>query len=246
MGFYIQDDYYEAAQESLTKREQELYWATLIRYYFNPDYDVSNERLPKAVRGMFGTVKGRIDRARQEAQRKRAKRGQSADSPRTVGGQSADTLRRTYTEREGEKERDIDDVVVIETLYRGGEIGGEPEGFAHFQAGALKRFNAKTGQNYMGVTASSRQGMLDAFRAGRTLEDVDRVMDEVATWERKYQTLDAVWADGKFEKHLNRAEASKPVTHPVEASCPRCGETCAAVNPGMYRCKRCDITWRAS
>ena len=209
MGFYIQDDYYEAAQESLTKREQELYWATLIRYYFNPSYDVSNERLPKAVRGMFGTVKGRIDRARQEAQRKRAKRGQSADNPRTVGGQSADTLRRTYTEGEGERdiERDIDDVVVLETLYKGGEVGGEPEGFAHFLAESLKAFNAATGQNWMGVTAASRQGMLDAFKAGRTLDDVRRVMDEVATWEPRYQTLDAVWADGKFEKHLNRLDA---------------------------------------
>ena len=243
MGFFIQDDYFnEAVKSFASERDQDRFWGLLIRYYFTGEDCSKGAKLP--VKTAFAMTKARIDKARSNADRMRTVRAQCANSASTVHAQNASYLKESERESEREIESN-DDVVVIETLYKGGEIGAE-DGFAHFQAGALKRFNATTGQNYMGVTAASRQGMLDAFRAGRTLDDVDRVMDEVATWERKYQTLDAVWAGGKFEKHLNRAEASKPVTHPVEASCPRCGETCAAVNPGMYRCKRCDITWRAS
>lgn len=200
MGFYIQDDYYTSATCSLSKREQEQFWATLIRYYFDESFDPDSVKLTKAVRGMFGTVRGRIDRSRSEAVRKRIKRNES----RTVRGQSADTLRRTYTEREGEREVVDDDVLQGSRLVGPDEIGSEPEGFAAFMAACLRAYNDATGQLYMAATAASRRGMLEAFRAGRTVADVERVMADVAGWEPRYQTLDAVFADGKLEKHINR------------------------------------------
>lgn len=97
-----------------------------------------------------------------------------------------------------------DDVFTELQVIRGGEIASEPDGFAHFMAECVKRFNAATGKNYLAAPVPARQGMLEAFRAGRTLDDVDRVMADVARWEPRYQTLDAVFADGKFEKHVNR------------------------------------------
>ena len=135
-----------------------------------------------------------------------------------------------------------DDVVVLETLYK----GTDPQGFPGFEAEAMREFNAATGKNYLTTTAKARKGMLDAFRAGRTIDDVRRVMADVAKWPPRMQTLDAVWADGRFEMHVNRQEWAEPVEYPGEATCPKCGEERAQIVPGMYRCDNCDITWRAS
>ena len=98
----------------------------------------------------------------------------------------------------------IDDVVVIETLYRGDEIQDEPEGFPRFMAEVVKLFNATTGQAYTYPPVDVRQGILDAFKAGHTLDDVQKVMDDVKKWPRKMQTFSGVFANGKFEQHLNR------------------------------------------
>ncbi len=103
MGFYIQDDYYSAAIESLAKREQEQFWAVIIRYYFDPEFEAENERMPKAVRGMFATVRVRIDRARRDAERKRTIRGQSTDTPRTFCAAPIQSEKEKKKERKKEK-----------------------------------------------------------------------------------------------------------------------------------------------
>ena len=105
MGFYIQDDYYSAAVETLTKREQEQYWATLIRYYFDPLFRADDERMTKAVRGMFSAVKVRIDRARKDAERKRTIRGQSEDNPRTFCAGPIQSEKEKEKKKEKKKEK---------------------------------------------------------------------------------------------------------------------------------------------
>lgn len=111
----------------------------------------------------------------------------------------------TNLEASSKKLEVIDDVDVYETSRLDGadEIGYDPRGFAHFMAESIRLYNEATGQLYMSATAAARQGMLDAFKAGRTLDDVKRVMDDVATWPSNMQTLNGVFADGKFEQHVN-------------------------------------------
>lgn len=213
MGFYIQDDYYnEAVSTFSNERDQDRFWGMLIRYYFTGDVHQDSAKAP--VKAAFNMTKARIDKARSEADRKRNKRselsGQSADSPRTFRGRSANyPSKNQESEKEREKEREKVDVDVYTDLqvYEGGEIVAEPEGFAHFMAECVRLYNAATGQAYSFPDARARQGMLEIFRAGRTIEDVERVMADVKSWPRNYQTLDGVFADGKFEKHINR-EAS--------------------------------------
>ena len=152
MGFYIQDDYYAAAVDALSKREQEQYWSALIRYYFDPRFKAEDERMTKAVRGMFGAVRGRIDRARAEAERKRSYRGQSQDRHGTVTGQSADNPR----------------------------------------------------------------------------------------------TLCAAPIQSEREKEIRERKKKEKEAPSASSPCPKCGEECGAINPGMYRCNFCDVTWKGA
>ena len=203
MGFYIQDDYYtEAVGSFKTRADQDAFWGLLIRYYFTGT-DRSSDVRSTAVRAAFALTKARIDKARKNAVRMREKREQDANSARTVHAQNASYLKES--EREKEKEREIVDVDVLETsrLEGADEIGYDPRGFAHFMAESIRLYNEATGQLYMSATAAARQGMLDAFKAGRTIDDVKRVMDDVATWPSNMQTLNGVFADGKFEQHVN-------------------------------------------
>jgi len=112
---------------------------------------------------------------------------------------------------------------------------------------SLTIWNNVTGQNLRRFPDSSIDGLLAAFHDGRTLEDIRSVAEHAMTWEPRYRTPHGAFAEGRIEQWLNRpGDTRKEAEHPGEADCPKCGETCSAVNPGMYRCDKCDITWRAA
>lgn len=96
MGFLIIDDYWDAARE-MSKANQDKFIGALCRRYFEQTDE--SESLPKAIRSTYKSVRSRVDGARADAERKRAsKSGQSSespvDNPRTIHGQSAETLNR--------------------------------------------------------------------------------------------------------------------------------------------------------
>lgn len=129
-----------------------------------------------------------------------------------------------------------------ESAYRSQQDAGA------FIDGALVIWNNVTGQNLRRFPDSSIDGLLAAFSDGRTLEDIRSVAEHAMTWEPRYRTPHGAFAEGRIEQWLNRPGETrgKEAEHPGEADCPKCGETCSAVNPGMYRCDECDITWRAA
>lgn len=224
MGFYIQDDYIDSMTD-MNKAEQNAFLGALFRLYMTGVSEAGSIK-SKVVRAALNSCKGRVLSARKEAARKANQRTGSTETDtetdtRTDAGTNHGTDAGTNTGTalikegegeiegvvEGEKEVEKnDDVVVPLAVYERGEIVSEPDGFAHFLAEGIKRFNAATGRNYLAATAAARQGMLEAFRNGRTLDDVDAVYADVATWPKRMQTLNAVWADGKFEQHFNRLD----------------------------------------
>ena len=87
MGFYFQDDYWEAVNELPTKQRRELI-VGIIEYYYTLE-EPTFKGAPKAV---FYAIRERVKKARQEADRKRTNRGtggeSSADKSRTDCGTS--------------------------------------------------------------------------------------------------------------------------------------------------------------
>ena len=87
MGFYVQDDYWEAVCGLPVKAQTEILGA-LARYYFTGE----EPRLAAAYQGIFIMGRQRVDMARDTADRKaRSRTGQSQDSHVTVTGQSQDS-----------------------------------------------------------------------------------------------------------------------------------------------------------
>lgn len=207
MGFFIQDDYIDSMAD-MTKAEQNVFLGAIFRLYTTGVNEIGDIK-SKAVRVAFNACKGRVISARKEADRKAEQRDNAGTNHGTNHGTDAGTDAGNALNREGEGEGDReiegekkDDVVVL-LGDSPDEIGCDPDGFAHFMAECIRLYNEATGQLYMAPTGAARQGMLDAFKAGRTLDDVNRVMDDVASWPRNMQTLNGVWADGKFEQHVN-------------------------------------------
>ena len=213
MGFFIQDDYIDSMAD-MSKAEQNVFLGAIFRLYMTGVSEVDGIK-SKAVRVAFNACKGRVISARKEADRKAKQRDGAANDGGTNTGTDSGTNGGTNIgnalKREGEGDREIEiegeivdvDVVPL-AVYEGGEIVSEPDGFPHFLAEVVKLFNATTGQAYTYPPVDVRQGILDAFKAGHTLDDVQKVMDDVRKWPRKMQTFSGVFANGKFEQHLNR------------------------------------------
>ena len=81
MGFFFQDDYWEAVSELPVKQRREVI-VGIVEYYFTLE-EPSFKGAPKAV---FCAVRERVKKARQEADRQRTNRGTGVES-------SADKLR---------------------------------------------------------------------------------------------------------------------------------------------------------
>lgn len=199
--------------EGLTVKMQNDMIGSAIRFFFTGESQADRFKVP--YWNVYKQLEDRIllskMRAEAGAEGGKQKAKQTSSKPLANSKQKASTPPSDKRKRKRErKEREIvdDDVLQTPMLEGPDEIAYEPGEFAHFMAEGMRLYNEATGQNWMAASAAVRQGMLDAFRAGRTLDDVKRVVAEVATWEPRYQTLDAVWSDGKFEKHLNRLDAN--------------------------------------
>ena len=202
--------------DGLTVKMQNDMIGSAVRFFFTGESQADRFKVPywnvyKQLEDRILLSKMRAE-AGAEGGKQKAKQNpkQTSSKPVAKAKQNASTPPSDKRKRkEIEKEKEIVDVDVYTDLqvYEGGEIVSEPEGFAHFMAECVRLYNAATGQAYSFPDARARQGMLEIFRAGRTIEDVERVMADVRSWPRNYQTLDGVFADGKFEKHINR-EAS--------------------------------------
>ena len=103
MGFYVQDDYWEAVKGLPVKAQTEILGA-LARYYFTDE----EPKLSPAYQGIFIMGRQRVDMARNTADRKaRSRLGQSRDMAETVTGQSRDNgVTLLLREGEGEKEKE--------------------------------------------------------------------------------------------------------------------------------------------
>lgn len=100
MGFYFQDDYWEAVKDLPKKQRSEAITA-IVEYY----YTLEEPKLTAMPKVFFYAVRERVRKARQEADRKRTERGQDADTNRTESGQKEDkkrTNRGTSLNKEGE------------------------------------------------------------------------------------------------------------------------------------------------
>lgn len=107
MGFYFQDDYWEAVNELPIKQRNEVIVA-IIEYY----YTLEEPKLKGVSKAVFCAVRERVKKARQEADRKRTNRGQDADTNGTESGQNQDKNRTNSVnslnkEGEGDIQKDI-------------------------------------------------------------------------------------------------------------------------------------------
>ena len=131
MGFYIQDDYWRTAQD-MSASEQDAYFGALVRRYYTRKDE--SGRLKKLVRVAYDASAERIDRARDEADRKQKERGQTTgqkpDKSRTKAGQTTGQKPdRANKERESEREIRVSGSnspsQTPPSLMKGGESGDD-------------------------------------------------------------------------------------------------------------------------
>lgn len=194
MGFYFQDDFWEAASE-LPRDEQDKLVGALVRLYFT-DEETELEGTAKAV---FSVTKTRVRMARQKAERQsrwRSKSTRTSTTASTVDVTEDATVTSPLYIREGEG--DISTNVDIE------HVGFDPI-ISHLNERAGKRFSAKSKKTRSLIAARMREGF--------TEEDFRRVIDNMsARWKgdaRMDRFLRPETLFGtKFEGYLN----SEPVS----------------------------------
>ena len=254
---YIQEDFWESIS-GLKRASQDRILGALVRLYYldekeptglnsgeNAVFVALRERVIMGRNRSAAGRKGGKQNASKQPSKRQAKRKQTAK-------QNASKTEICSSRAESESEIEIESNTATAVLQGGGgmEIVGEKDGLARFLAHALKEWNNRFQTAYTAFPGDARRGLAEAFGAGHGPADVDRVLEVVATWEPRFRTPNAAFADGRFEQWLNRPEEKAPAVErpPETAECPECGHERAQITPGspLYRCEECGITWRAA
>ena len=203
MGFYFQDDYWEAVNELPIKQRNQVIVA-IVNYY----YTLEEPELKGAPKAVFCAVRERVKKARQEADRKRTNRGQIADINGTESGQNQDR-NRTNSEC---------------SLNKEGEGEGNKEGIAkaipkkdtQTIAEVIDYLNAKLGTRYKATSVQASKHINARINEGYTLDDFKAVIDKKCSqWKNdpnmaKFLRPETLFGT-KFDGYLNEPVSEKEV-----------------------------------
>lgn len=204
MGFYFQDDMYEAVSE-LPEKAKEQVIVAIVRYYF--------EGVEPSMKGgkmaLFTAFKKRIDMSKANAKRQGKYRDRKRDKnvARNVTSNVTDGV--TPLLREGEIE-DIPNGISTPQTPQGGCDG---EANAAFIAEAIGVFNAETGQDVRDLSVSTMESLRRIREMGRSAEDLREVVAfKARQWGndsrmRRFVRPSTLFG-GKFEEYLGEAKGA--------------------------------------
>lgn len=203
MGFYFQDDMYEAVS-ALPEKAKEQVIVAIVRYYFEgvePSFNGSRKAL-------FTAFKKRIQMSKSNAERQCRYR----DRKRDGGVTRYVTNDVTPLLREGEREV-ITNVITTPQTPQGGCDG---EADAAFIADAISAFNAETGQDVRDLDVSTMESLRRIREQGRTVDDLRAVARFKAMQWRGDRRMcrfvrPSTLFGGKFEEYL--AETREEAEH---------------------------------
>lgn len=207
MGFYFQDDMYEAVSELPEKAKEQVIIA-IVRYYFEgvePTFKGSRQAL-------FTAFKKRIDMSKANAKRQGKYRDKRRDVKRDSNVTRYVTNDVTPLLREGEREV-ITNVITTPQTPQGGCDG---EADAAFIADAISAFNAETGQDVRDLDVSTMESLRRIREQGRTVDDLRAVARFKAMQWRGDRRMcrfvrPSTLFGGKFEEYL--AETREEAEH---------------------------------
>ena len=219
MGFYVQDDYWEAIEE-LPKKQQDEILGALVRLFFTGD---ENPGLKSASKAVFIALRERVKAASKKSSTWKSKRGSSEDepevqtevstedeppvNPRMNRGSKSDFLNKRERESKKDKPYGLSKNPPIPPL-------SVAEADAEFGAEALEEFNRITGQTVQSLSPSVWSSLSRIRQSGRTMADVTAVvqskLDEWGDDPKMAQYIRPSTLFGqRFEEYLGAATAAQ-------------------------------------
>lgn len=217
MGFYVQDDYWEAIEE-LPKKQQDEILGALVRLFFTGD---ENPGLKSASKAVFVALRERVKAASKKSSTWKSKRGSSEDEPEVQTGVSTEDEPPVNPEmNQGSKsdflnkrEREKDKAIALSNNPLNPPTSVE-EADAAFGAEALTEFNRITGQSVQSLSPSAWSSLARIRRSGRTIADVTAVVQsKLEEWggDRKMRQFlkPSTLFGQKFEEYLGVAMSAQ-------------------------------------
>ena len=218
MGFYIQDDFWEACEELPEKTQDEVF-GSLVRLFFKADKEPDIKGTSKA---MFVAFRDRVLIARKRSEAGKSKPNQNDDQNVNKTGSNGDggegkndaapeaneasggeqnegktEGRLLKGERKKGKEKDLKEP----PLPPLDECDNEAAAFA---VEALAAFNAITGQDVRDMTGDAWCGLRRVFDAGRTIDDVRTVIEKKnAEWKDNPRMVRYIRPSTLFGEHFD-------------------------------------------
>ena len=223
MGFYVQDDYWEAIEE-LPKKQQDEILGALVRLFFTGD---ENPGLKSASKAVFVALRERVKAASKKSSTWKSKRGSSEDEPRVQTevqtevstedeppvnpgmnrGSKSDFLNKRERESKKDKPYGLSKNPPIPPL-------SVAEDDAEFGAEALAEFNRITGQTVQSLSPSVWSSLARIRQSGRTMADVTAVVQsKLEEWGddpkmAQYIRPSTLFGQ-RFEEYLGAATAAQ-------------------------------------
>lgn len=224
MGFYIQDDFWEACEELPEKTQDEVF-GSLVRLFFTSNDNPNIKGTSKAV---FIAFRDRVSLARKRSDAGKTTPDQNDGKPDAKPKPKAQarkaskrdqkpnqTTDQTGDQNEGTPEDDLlkSESESKEDLRRSPlppleECDNEAAAFA---VEALSAFNAITGSDVRDMPGDAWCGLRRIFDAGRTIDDVRTVVEKKSTeWGddprmARFVRPSTLFGD-KFDEYLNQRE----------------------------------------
>lgn len=209
MGFYIQDDMYEAVSELPQKTQDELLGAMTRFFFTGVEPAFKGEK-----KALFIAFKQRISMSRNNARRQKKWRNKSSDDncdSNVTASTSSHNGAVSPLFIDGEGDREVITNVITNNPLTPFDVTVDGTEYANFYADALRIFNAETGQGVMDLTVSTMESLRRIHDNGRTPEDLRKVVSlKAGQWAsdkkmRKYIRPSTLFGD-KFEEYLGECE----------------------------------------
>ena len=227
MGFYIQDDFWEACAELPEKTQDEVF-GSLVRLFFKGDKEPDIKGTSKA---MFVAFRDRVLIAKKRSEAGKSKPNQNDDqngnkpesnggdgeskpdaapepNDAAIGDQGEGKTGGHLLKGESERKKGKEKALKEPPLPPMDECDNEAAAFA---VEALAAFNAITGQDVRDMPGDAWCGLRRVFDAGRTIDDVKTVIEKKnAAWRdnprmAKFVRPSTLFGD-KFDEYLNQKD----------------------------------------
>lgn len=226
MGFYFQDDFWEACEElspTASKKDRDTAVAAIVAYYFTSD-EPSIKGAPKAI---FIAFRDRIDMARKKSNAGKSNADQNEIKTaikRESNENQNSNQNEIKTESNGQSNADQNEIKSgCHLLKRERESKSEKDHeepplppfedqnneSAAFAVEALSAFNEITESDIRDIRGDTWLGLRRIFDAGRTIDDVRSVIEKkYAEWKddpkmAKFVRPSTLFGE-KFDEYLNQ------------------------------------------